>query len=304
MKKYILKIVLFFAIVAIVDFFFGQFCDKMNAHAKGGDTKQLYDLVRRDHHDVLVFGSSRAHHHYVPTVLEDVLNMECYNAGYDGNGVVLAYPILAHVTERHKPAVVVFEVSRGFDIAVNEQDKKNTRYISRLKPFYRIPAVTEVIKSVSYNDYLQVHSGLYRYNSTFVHMAMDNVLNMEMDPKGYQALSGTYVNDKIRKPFVEHPLDSLKIHYLVKMADLGKKLDINMVWVLSPQFFDESEEHKVYDVSKRIAEEHDIPFLDYYTDPDFVGREDLFRDATHMNDTGARLFSDKVANDIKKLFNI
>lgn len=304
MKKFLIKIILFFLIVAGVDFCFGLTCDQMNVYAKGGETKQLYDLIERSFYDVLILGSSRAHHHYVPEIIDSVLGKESYNAGYDGNGVILAYPILAHVTERHKPDIVIFEISRGFDITVNAEDKNNTRYISRLKPFYRIPQVAEAIKAVSLDDYVQVHSGFYRYNSNFIHMLMDNLLPMKMDPMGYQALSGTYAKDKMRLPYNKKSVDSLKIHYLKELAAFGEQNRMKMVWILSPQFYEEVEEHKDYDIAKRIAAKYNIPFLDYYVDSSFVGHRELFRDATHMNDKGARLYSEKVAEDIKDLFNI
>jgi hypothetical protein len=43
--------------------------------------------------DILVFGSSRANHHYVPEVFEDSLNMSFYNTGQDGNLILNNYAI-------------------------------------------------------------------------------------------------------------------------------------------------------------------------------------------------------------------
>ena len=99
MKKYIVRIILFFAIVVLVDFVVGWAGDYLQTHAKGGDTKAINDLVKKDQHDILILGSSRAHHHYDTPFLSDTLNLDVYNAGYDGNGVILAYGILQMILE-------------------------------------------------------------------------------------------------------------------------------------------------------------------------------------------------------------
>ena len=64
MKKYITNILLFFAIVAMIDLCIGYFGDYLQAHAKGGVTMRINDIAMKDCHDVVVLGSSRAHHHY------------------------------------------------------------------------------------------------------------------------------------------------------------------------------------------------------------------------------------------------
>ncbi len=303
MKRFVLKIILFAIVIVVIDVCFGQVCDYLNAHARSGVTRQLYDLFAKSEHDILVMGSSRAHHSYVPEILEQALHGDCYNAGYDGNGIILAYPILSNIVERKVPKLVIFEVSRSFDIIEYAPDRNNTRYISKLKPYYRTPVVSEVIKAVSVNDYIEVHSSMYRYNSYFIHLLMDYALDMSMFPKGYQALNGQF-DGKKRTPLYEtEKNDELKLSYLDKMAQLADERQLNMVWVVSPQFYKDAEGHEDYEPAKAIAAAHHIPFLDYYTDADFVGRNELFQDATHMNDTGARLFSSKVAGDIKALFD-
>ena len=86
MKSFIIKILLFFAIVAVIDLCVGFIGDYLQAHAKGGITKQTNDLVMTDAHDVIIFGSSRARNHYDAPYLTDSLGLDVYNAGYDGNG--------------------------------------------------------------------------------------------------------------------------------------------------------------------------------------------------------------------------
>lgn len=58
MKRYIVNILVFVAIVAVVDIGVGYAGDYLRNHAKGGETRKLNDLVMKDCHDVVILGSS------------------------------------------------------------------------------------------------------------------------------------------------------------------------------------------------------------------------------------------------------
>lgn len=65
MKKFIIRILTFFAVVAMIDVAFGYVCRYLNSHAKGGDTLNHYYIAKECDKDILIFGSSRCMHHYV-----------------------------------------------------------------------------------------------------------------------------------------------------------------------------------------------------------------------------------------------
>ena len=62
-KKYLIRILLFFVIIVLIDICFGKAFDYMVSHANGGDTKATYDLLMKDQYDIIILGSSRATHH-------------------------------------------------------------------------------------------------------------------------------------------------------------------------------------------------------------------------------------------------
>ena len=45
-------------------------------------------------HDILIFGTSRATHHYKPEVFERTLGMTCYNAGKDGTQILYHWSLI------------------------------------------------------------------------------------------------------------------------------------------------------------------------------------------------------------------
>lgn len=299
MKKYLLHILLFFVIVAAVDVSVGAFGRYLQGHAKGGSTRQLDDLVMKDRHDVLILGSSRAHHHYDAPFLRDTLGVDVYNAGFDGNGVVLADGVLEMVLNRYKPQLVLFDVEPDFDVNVYEKDNHHTRYIKNLKPYYREGGVSEIIKDVSMDEWRKVQSGLIRYNTEILGMAVDNLIDRGMDRRGFQSLSGKMEKDPEPKAPKKEELDPFKLAYVEKLIVLCQSNDVPLVLVGSPKY-GKTDSEALRPV-KDIANKYEVPFLDYYADPSFMAHKEWFKEPMHLNSEGARVFSKLIAQDISEL---
>ena len=103
MKEFIIKVFIFFTLVVFVDYLFGVVCSFMIKESKGGVTRQMHNLCFEDQYDILIMGSSRAHHHYVPEIIADSLGATVYNSGQDGNGFILHYGVLQMVWKRYNP---------------------------------------------------------------------------------------------------------------------------------------------------------------------------------------------------------
>ena len=299
MKKYLLHILLFFVIVAAVDVSVGAFGRYLQGHAKGGSTRQFDDLVMKDRHDVLILGSSRAHHHYDAPFLRDTLGVDVYNAGFDGNGVVLADGVLEMVLNRYKPQLVLFDVEPDFDVNVYEKDNHHTRYIKNLKPYYREGGVSEIIKDVSMDEWRKVQSGLIRYNTEILGMAVDNLIDRGMDRRGFQSLSGKMEKDPEPKAPKKEELDPFKLAYVEKLIVLGQSNDVPLVLVGSPKY-GKTDSEALRPV-KDIANKYEVPFLDYYADPSFMAHKEWFKEPMHLNSEGARVFSKMIAQEISEL---
>ena len=300
MKRFITNILFFFATVTIVDFCIGYVGDYFQTHAKGGATRVLNDLVRKDKHDILILGSSRAHSHYDTPFLSDTLGIDVYNAGYDGNGIVLSYGILEMILDRYNPQLVIYDVEPSFDINVYKADNNNKRYLNLLKPYYRDNGIASIFKDISGEEWLKVHSGMMRYNTRILSTALDNIKGETPFCKGYKPLKGVY-RPQEKFPLKENNghylVDSVKIEYMKKMIELTQSSQVPIIMVASPKYLAESS--SVFDPIKHVCSEYKIPFLDYYADGNFSQENELFNEPMHLNASGARLFSKILLNDIK-----
>lgn len=302
MKRYILKILLFFAIVVGVDLGVGALGDYLQAHANRGFSKQTDDLVMKDCHDVVILGSSRAHHHYDTPFLSDTLGLDVYNAGYDGNGVVLAYGLLSMILERYSPRLVIFDVEPAFDINVYENDNGHKRYLKYLKPYYRNEKVGDIFRDVSEEEWYKVHSGLIRYNSSLVSMLYDCMRANDSDiMKGYDALEGVYTNEPDKKETQAVEIDSFKLEYVEKLIQATQLKNVPLVFVASPKYGASSS--VAITPVKDICALYHVPFLDYYCDNTFMQHKEWFKEPMHLNREGAKMFSLRIINDINSIRN-
>lgn len=103
MKKFLLKVGFFFLALIIVDRALGMVFAYMGEHAKGGYVGHHVYVTDKTNEDILIFGSSRAIHHYNPQIISDSLGMTCYNCGQNGNGIVLFYGMWQMIKERYQP---------------------------------------------------------------------------------------------------------------------------------------------------------------------------------------------------------
>lgn len=297
MKKYILHILLFFAIVVAIDFCFGKAFDYMVSHAKGGNTKETYDLLMKDQYDVIIMGSSRATHHYIPQMIEDYLGITCYNAGADGNGIVLMYGRYKLMTNRYNPKLILYDVEPAFDIVEYAEDDHNRRYLASLKAYFFQPGIKDIYTDVNWSEGIKNYSGLFRYNGDYFNHLRNYLTAMPVSNKGYLPLKGKMSKEPKKEEASIQILDSLKLSYIRTLVSDAKSRGIKFVFVASPKYG--ADPVSVQPV-KDIADALEIPFWDYTDAPKFQKWE-YFKEPMHLNDEGARVFTSLIATKLHSI---
>ena len=297
MKRYLIKIVLFFIAVAVIDCLFGYACQYMNSHTKGGGTRSRYYVCKESNEEVLIFGSSRAKHHYVPDIIEDSLGMSCYNTGEDGNGIIFCYGVLKMITNRYKPKMIIYDVS-SFDIYKDD----NMKYLDLLKSQYNEPGIDSIFWSVEPKTRLMMCSNLYRYNTNCLRIAGSFIRPMTSYPKGYSALKGMmdYEPQEEESKSKEVPVvDDIKIHYFEQFIKIAKYNGIELICCVSPNYKGATNTD-YYEPIKNLCSENEVPFYFLGYSPEISPKKHLFQDRIHLNDEGARMYTSMIANIIKE----
>lgn len=299
MKKFILKVSVFFLVVLVFDILSGKAFSYLADHAKGGDNMRNNYICNETNEDILVFGSSRAIHHYNPIIISDSLGMSCYNCGYDGNGAILSYGRYQLICQRYHPKVLIYDVIPKFDLLAGED---NHKYLGHLYPYYDKKGISEVFESVDDTEKYKMMSQMYRYNSKFHQIAADFVYPLYIvKANGFMPLNGDVDTMRIKKnnkvlPSEKPKFDSLKIAYLNKFIDESN--GAKLIFLVSPMWYGITSEQ--LSPIRDICLQRNIPFLDFSNDLKYVHNNTYFKDGSHLNARGADEFTKDLIVELRK----
>lgn len=299
MKRLLLSFLFVAVGLFVVDRIGGQLMWWVNQHTKDVSGPKIKYLVNDVHEDVLLFGTSRCNLHYVPSILQDTLGMSVYNGGIDASHCIYAhYFIFNHVLERYTPKVVCVELSE-FDY--NKEGKKGFETVSFFGPYAGKNVAADSVFRDAGTWWKYQLSHLYRYNAK----AVSNIAGLfysrqSGDDHGYiPNPKPAQFPSRLEKAKTPKGIDSLKIAYLNRFITLCEKHAIRLVFMVSPAYSIASPD--LYDPLKEIAKKHHIPFLDYHSEGLYLDHPEYFKDAGHLWDQGARLYTARFAHDLSEL---
>ena len=274
----------------------GEVFSFMVKHAKGGDNKRYNYICNEINEDIIIFGSSRAFHHYNPAIITDSLGMSCYNCGQEGNGIVLNYGRYQLISQRYHPKLLIYDVIPSYDLLSAEDNQK---YLGHLRPYYDKEVILELFDRVDKTSRVKMMSKLYRYNSKFVQIVSDFIHPQRVDDiKGFRPIHQEMDTLKInKKKFdgVKPCYDTLKIQLLKDMIEESKTTKV--VFVVSP-YWNEMDT-TVLAPLKTICANYSIPILDFSNDKRFLHQNCFFFDSGHLNSRGADYFTRELIKELK-----
>ena len=296
MKRFIIKIALFFALLVVADVLCGFTLGYFAKNAKGGFTYRDNFICDELETDILISGSSRCVRHYNPQIISDSVGMSCYNSGQMGNGIILNYGRMCMLNEHRKPSVVIYDLHPSFDLLEGED---NHRYLTWLKGHYDRNGINEIFSSIDKTEEVKMKSQLYRYNSQFIEILSDFFYPSKISANGYTPLKGSLDRTKVRTKVKKENFvfDTLKVAYLRKMMDIYS--NSKLVIVVSPSWY--GMDSLQFAPVQNLCSERNIPFYDFSNNSKYVHNDEYFNDGLHMNNKGADEFTKDLTCIIRKL---
>lgn len=293
MKSFFLKLMAFAAIVVAIDVTFGFACREYRAGVSGGKTRLDEIAAHQTTAELLVFGSSRAWHHYDTRLLADSLGMTTFNCGVNSMGIEFFYPRLQQILKRYTPRMIIYDVTPFMDYMRTTTIPVT---VKRLKPHFHEPEVYDMIRSLDNLEWLKSHSATYRYHGELsAYMTDDRSRDRYFD--GYSPLPHT-VNNVNTPKHKAMAIDAAKLEIMDRFMAMCRKAGIKLVFVLSPYYKNDMGDQS--GPLRSIAARHSVPVLDYFNDAAFINDSTLFRDASHMDSLGADRFTRVVIGELKK----
>jgi hypothetical protein len=299
-KKIIFNVVIVAIIVVVLDAAIGKVLQYFYFKETSGLHFRTTYAMETTRADILVFGSSRANHHYVPEVFEDSLRMSFYNTGRDGNYLIYNYAVFKSILKRYKPKIIIFDINPE----VLYFNKNSYERLSSLLPYYRNhPEIRSIIEQRGPYEKYKLYSSIYPYNSSLLTIAIGNLeinKNRKADREGYIPLYNHMQDTTLS--FVENTstlINTVSLNMLKAICTTCKQNQIRLYLVQSPWYV-KMNQITFSKTLKSLAEDNDAIFIDFANDPLFMKYPSWFQDENHLNDEGATKFSVILARMLRR----
>lgn len=305
MKKCIIFILLCIALDRMIGFGLG----KLYERTMTGDTVGVLNFALTRDPDILIFGSSRARHHIDPAILSHRLSMSVFNAGLDGQDLLYAMMLFDLWKRSHAPpyAIVLHVDAESF--LRREEELEKTSIFS----YYvdKSDLVRRIVFMRSRYEPLKFLSSSYRFNGKFLSILKNQLAVANEHSDGYIGLSGHLERydpsptqiEAARRTAAE-PFWPDKVRYFSEFAAYCIRNKTRLFLVHSPRLKEDPVAYATWtgNLSRLLTSYPQVEFIDIseQTHPEvFAGRTDLYRDASHLNISGAALFSQLLATALE-----
>lgn len=313
MKSFLKTIVLLLSILFLLnlvkDYGFTYLLNHSQTVLYKGWNTIIHDNVDAD---LLVMGSSRACVQYDPHIMDSLLSVNSYNLGLNGSHVkrqIVKYHVYCRY-QRKKPSFLIV----NFDYFGNwrrDGEYHRDQYFPYLaNPFIRRLILTKKQERFSIGE---LYVPMYRYYCQGIKNLIENNIENNKDEyldkhwyKGYYwGTPSEWDGSEFAKieTYRFMAIQDVVDEFDVFLSELQKE-GVRVLFVCSPIYIGATEKtvnlSEFYDFRDHFSEKYSIPVLDYIYDS-LCYDTAYFYNATHLNKTGAELFTIKLCHDLDSL---
>ncbi len=292
------KLIMFLLILLILDFSIGSLLNYFYFKQHSGLLYRTTFAMEKTNADLLIFGSSRANHHYNPEIFQKELALTSYNTGRDGNFIFYHYAILKSILLRYKPKNIILDFNHG------EFKKENSTYerLSSLLPYYNShKEIRSIVNMKSHFEKYKFISRIYPFNSLIFTIVNGNFKkNISKDKNGYVPVSKIWTENINTSEHEKYDIDTNKIIVYENFIKECNKNNIKLFIFVSP-FYEvfKGQDTSVF-IAEKIANNNQINFYNVSNNTIFLNNKNLFADKAHLNDSGATIYTNLVIEKIIK----
>lgn len=296
------KLVILIVIVFVLDRAIGYVIEKMFYTEKQGDFSVTTYALTKANEDILIFGTSRASHHYVAAMFKKELGLSAYNLGRDGVIFDYDYALITDVLKRYSPKGIIIDLNSR-DLMVDTTMDRKEIFTSIFLPYinkdsYIRSLVAEESPAEVYKARI---SKLYSFNSLLVPIIQHHIGVGQKNNYGYEAKKGSTLKPT-DKPQIINNLNYSEVPLLreefEKVVAVIEKKHIKLFVIISPEF--RVKKYNSSTTANAILHKYGLKVMDFSRSPEF-NKPQLFYDNAHMNDIGAKMFTSILLKDSLKM---
>jgi hypothetical protein len=247
--------------------------------------------IDNTYQDILIFGSSRAQHHYVPDTIKKYTGLSAYNCGVGGQGLAFSYIQIHETLKRYKPKLIILDLSPNIIF-----DSLSEQKLKVLLPYYtRDTTIENILTDGSSLEKLKLISRTYPYNGTIINLLRSLFKYKPDTSDGYIALSGVIDSRKKFPPQSnadkKSNLPEKQNQFLEKIISECNTYKIRLVFAISPIYEINENERQVILKLHEFSQFNSVLFINCSSLKEFKDKKEYFRDSHHLNARGSSYFS-------------
>ena len=249
--------------------------------------------------NVLVMGNSRAWCQYSPYIIDSVLGARTYNIGIDGscfNRQLARYDIYRHYQKR--PPKYIIQNVEFFTLGHTEGYERE-----QFMPYLMYPYFRNRISEIEPFSFGEIYIPMFRY---YINNVYDEYTKFDYPViRGYFGEDIAWNGNKLEETESYYAeIDTNTFNLFTKYIEDVQNEGINLIFVLAPMYKDVFSKvlniEEIHSIFYELAQEHNLPILDYSNC--WLSQDtSYFYNATHLNKTGAELFTKKLCYDLDSL---
>ncbi len=313
MKKFLINSIIFVLPLLImaypIDYIMSHYLSQSKDHP--GEFEVWNDIYNSNANcDIAIYGSSRAWVHIDPKILSDSLEFDVYNFGIDGHNFWLQYlRHLEFLKHNKKPKTIIVSVD------VFSLQKRNDLYqLDQFLPYMLWNSnIQEYTSSYAGYSTFEYYLPLLRYSgkSNALKTIIKNIFKSQSSENyrnhGFLGMNREWNNDldkaKKNRDTFKIKLDSTSITLFKNFINECRINDIHLVFVYAPEYIEGqnfvTNRKDIIQFFKDMSTKYSIEFYDYSNDSLCFNKK-YFYNASHLNISGAEIFSRKLAGDLKE----
>lgn len=288
MKTFLYKAFIILVSIVIIDVVVGYVSRYTLAHLpqSNANVPHTVNSLMTETTDILILGASKAKHGIDPKMLKRDFQMDCYNAGEDGEDMFFYNIILQGMLSRSTPKIVIVDMA---PLSLNNTPSV-PKYLYGLSP--TVDKYAEQINT--WQENIKLKSNLYRYNNLFPYL-IGTIRGQNRGNNGYTPLDGEYTRAELvpADELVVEPIEQQSLDELVRTCRT-KHIELHMY--ISPCHYHNNKLFNAY--LKKYCIENDVHFRDMSEDENYLTTK-YYKDRDHLNRIGAERFTQDIIRDIK-----
>jgi hypothetical protein len=293
------NLLIFISLIVLFDFMIGSMMNYLYFYPGLKSQNELSYAIESSDEQILIFGASTADNHFNSDIIRKRTGFSCYNAGYGGQSILFIEALNRCILKRHKPRLIVLNLDWSL------YDSESFDKLGVLLPYYsNHPEIRDIIEKRSRFEKVKLLSRIYPFNSSmytigqqFFGTPRDTIKN------GFNPISRSFkINyDGLKKDLSVIPqIHPAKLEAYNGFIKQCKENRVNLIFTISPVYDSTFVNTGLFLFADSLAKSNNIRLINFAVNDAFYNKDLLFLDHGHLNNQGANLFSEMIADSLSK----